>query len=354
MFREKINLILLAGVISLGSCTDIENTEKKDPLVDFQVSYEVSSFRLDISDSLFRARNLLLVDNILVVKDEDLIFSYKLVDVAQDRFLKRFGKIGQGPCEIDDFNTLNRSGDTGQILGIFQMQSGKFQEFIVSELVVSDENPECVPLTDRFDTGFRDVLRVAENTFVATSFGENPFVLLKGKEIVQSIGEYPFQDQFNELNPMTLALANQSKLYKNPTEPLILNSSYSSFNMEILELDLEGKLTIKKTMHFWPTEFVDSSSGPGFGVTLNRENRFGNISTSVSNRYIYVLYNDKPWEYQLPLKSNRVLVYDWEGKSVKILKLDREISQIAIHESDSYLIGYVDDGKANLFRFEVE
>ncbi len=50
----------------------------------------------------------------------------------------------------------------------------------------------------------------------------------------------------------------------------------------------------------------------------------------------------------------RVLVYDWEGNPVNMLELDQEINMLAVNEDDNYLIGYLDDGKANLFRFDLK
>lgn len=39
---------------------------------------------------------------------------------------------------------------------------------------------------------------------------------------------------------------------------------------------------------------------------------------------------------------------------VKILELDQAVSIIEVNENDKDLIGYVDDGKANLYRFELD
>jgi hypothetical protein len=44
--------------------------------------------------------------------------------------------------------------------------------------------------------------------------------------------------------------------------------------------------------------------------------------------------------------SKTVLVYDWEGKPVKVLELDQELELIAISQDDKTLIGYVDEGQA--------
>lgn len=350
--RKKTNLILFVGLISLISCT--KRNKIHDPLIDFQDFNEVSSTKLVSSNSLFRVRELLLVDDILLAKDQELDYSYKLIDVTQDRFLKKFGKLGEGPCELGDFASISRSGKIGDKLGVFEFQSGKYQEFLINGLLDSVENPACIPFNGRFDSGIRNISKIRNSVFVGTSFGAKPYVLLKETKAIQSVGEYPFQDQFDKIDPMTLALANQVKLFKHPTKPYILSASYSSFNMDILELDQEEKLRIKKSLHFWPTEFEDNSNGSSFGATIKKDNRFGNISTSVSNNYIYVLFNDKPWEFQFPLKSNQVLVYDWDGNSVKIIELDREISMLAVHQDDDYLIGYLDDGNANLFRFELD
>jgi hypothetical protein len=338
------------GVFFLESCSP--SKDPKDPLLNFQKKVNLTSKRLITSDSLFQAGDILLFEDVLFVKDNELGYAFKVIDIKQDRLLKRFGKVGQGPCELDPSLITYKSGADGKLIGMFELETLEFHEYSVIEILESKDDPACIPILAKIDSEIRLAIKVGETLFVGATSGK-PYALLNGNQVVQSIGEFPFQDQFEGIHPFILELAYQNKLYKHPTKPLILGTSTFSFNMDILELNNEDNLILKKSLHFWPTEFEPSNDPNQFFAAIKAENRFGNVSTTVSENFIYVLYSDVPWEYQFPLKSKRVLVYDWDGNPVKILELDQELSMIAAHEKDEFLIGYVDDGKANLYQFEL-
>ncbi|SHO61621.1 BF3164 family lipoprotein [Algoriphagus zhangzhouensis] len=351
-FKVIYILLYLIGGFLLWSCSDALIVE--NPLIEFQVKNRLNSIRLHSSDSLFRAGEILLFDKFLFVKDEELEYLFKIIDVDQDRFLKRFGKIGQGPCEMNPFLSIFKSGKNGDMLGVYEMEMREFQEYPIGQILESKDDPDCIPFQGKFDGFIRTAIKLEGDYFLGAGMIEKPFMLIsKGKEI-QSVGTFPFQEKFEGIAPSTLDMAYQSNFYKHPSKSLVLASSTFSFNMDFLELNEEGQLIINKSLHYWPTEFEDSSGPNMISATIKKENRFGNVFTTVSEDYIYVLYSDEPWEYHYPLKSKRVLVYDWGGNPVKILELDREVSIIAVNEKDRDLIGYVDDGKANLYRFELD
>ncbi|MFT4858541.1 MAG: hypothetical protein ACI8SN_000457 [Algoriphagus sp.] len=349
--KMHIFSLFLIGAFFLGSCA--VSTDPKDPLLDFQDEVNLTSKRLKTSDSLYRAGGILVFDDVLFVYDNEMDYLYKIIAIDQDQLLKRFGKVGQGPCELDPSLITYKSGADGKLIGMFEMGSREFQEYSVKEILESKDDPACIPFQGKIDSEISLAIKVREDIFLGVTNGK-PYALLTGNQVVQTIGEFPFQEQFEGIHPFILELAYQNKLHKHPTKSLFLGTSTFSFNMDILELNNEDNLVLKKSLHFWPTEFEPSNDPNQFFAAIKAENRFGNVSTSVSENYIYVLYSDEPWEYQFPLKSKRVLVYDWEGNPIRILQLDTELSMIAVHEKDEFLIGYVDDGRANLYQFKLD
>jgi hypothetical protein len=123
--------------------------------------------------------------------------------------------------------------------------------------------------------------------------------------------------------------------------------------MDVLQLNKNGELELSASRHYWPTLFDPSENSSRISSTILPDAVFGNISTAVSADKIYVLYSDLPWNNEQFQTSKRILVYDWDLNAIEILELDQEVSRIAVHEEDNYLVGYVDDGKANLFRFDL-
>ncbi|UZD21090.1 TolB-like 6-bladed beta-propeller domain-containing protein [Algoriphagus halophytocola] len=343
---------VFSGLLFLYSCNS--EIERIDPIQEFKNTEPVSSYRLQASDSLFKVVDLLSIGDVLIAYDDEMDYLYKIFDVEQDKFLKKFGKFGQGPCELSGFSFMVRTGEKGEKLGLFERQTREFQEFYLEQVLEYDEDPECIPFEGKFDFEIRSVVKVGENKFVGATLGDKPYTLLEGGKMKGSIGEYPYSSDFKGVNPMVLALAYQFRLIKHPSKPIILSTSTFSYNMDILEAKDGNNLVINRSLHFWPPEFRSMETASETAAPIGKENRFGNIRTSVSENFIYVLYSDEPWEYQFPLKSDRVLVYDWDGNPVKILELDQEVSIIAVPDNDQYLIGYLDDGKANLYRFELD
>lgn len=343
---------ILILVILYGSCNPKETI--KDPILDFTNTVNLKSKPLQSSDSLFKAETMMLIHDYLMVHDIEIGYVYKIIDVNRDKFLKRFGKIGEGPNELTLPVYINRVGDEGNRVGINEAFKQTFHEYSIDSIITSINDPKRILTTEKFDYDHVRVVNIDSNLFVGYGFNEKPYTLISGIKTIENTGSFPFRDQLNKFSPQTLVLAYQPRLFKNPKKPLVLSSATFSFNLDFLKVAENGKLGIYKSLHFWPTDFEDESSGNGASAAIKKENRFGNLSTTVSGEYIYVLYSDKPWEYEFPQKSNRILVYDWEGNPIRILNLDQEVNYIAAHEDDKYLIGYLDDGKANLFRFDLE
>jgi hypothetical protein len=343
---------LLTLVILFGSCTPEETI--KDPILDFTNTVNLKSKPLQSSDSLFKAETMMLIHDYLMVHDIEIGYVYKIFDVNKDRFLKRFGKIGEGPNELTLPVYINRVGKEGNRVGINEAFKQTFHEYSIDSIITYIDDSDRLLTTDKFDYDHVRVVNIDSNLFVGYGFYENPYTLISGNKIIENAGSFPFREQLKKFSPPTLVMAYQPRLFKNPKKPLVLSSATFSFNLDLLKVGENGKLEIYKSLHFWPTDFEDESSGNGASAAIKKENRFGNLSTTVSEKYIYVLYSDKSWEYEFPQKSNRILVYDWEGNSIRIINLDKEVNYIAAHEEDQYLIGYLDDGKANLFKFDFE
>jgi hypothetical protein len=86
---------------------------------------------------------------------------------------------------------------------------------------------------------------------------------------------------------------------------------------------------------------------------MESDNKYGCLSTSVSDNFIYILFSGKTMK-ENALYSNTVLVYDWEGNPIKVLELDQQLNLISVSQNDEYLVGSVDDGQANLYKYKLK
>jgi hypothetical protein len=95
-----------------------------------------------------------------------------------------------------------------------------------------------------------------------------------------------------------------------------------------------------------------SQDQPVFSV----DSKFGIVSIAVTNKYIYMLYNenkikDFPDKKDDILLCNKILVYDWNGTPQKILKTNKLIKSISCNEKyrKIFCIGYDDDANGKIF-----
>lgn len=351
MGKQVVFQILVVFTLSLGC---VPKKEKSDPILEFSKKINLKSKRLFSSESLFRAETMMMIQDYLIVHDVGINYIYKIIDIGNDKYLKEFGKLGEAPNELDLPVFLNRVGIEGDRIGINEASKQTFHEYSIDDILNSIEEPRVLLSTRNFDYGHIRIAKIHSDLFVGFGFYENPYTLNAGNKKIENIGKFPFQSQLNNFSFPTLVMAYQPRLFKNPKKPLMVSSTTFSFNLDFLKINDKKQLEIYEKLHFWPPDFKDESEGNAASAAIKKENRFGNISTTVSGEFIYVLYQDKPWEYVFPQKSNLILVYDWEGNAVKILNLDIELNYIAVHEDDQYLIGYVDDGKANLYKFDLK
>lgn len=47
------------------------------------------------------------------------------------------------------------------------------------------------------------------------------------------------------------------------------------------------------------------------------------------------------------------MVYDWNGKPMKVISLDKPISKIAVDIEDDFLVGFVDSADPQLLKFSL-
>ncbi|GMQ25969.1 TolB-like 6-bladed beta-propeller domain-containing protein [Algoriphagus sp. oki45] len=351
---SKMRYLQIAVLFSFFSCAVNTENSQFDPLKDFERQELLRSKRMVASDSIFKTNDLLMTGKYLIVHDPDLQYIFKIIDVSKDEFLFSFGRRGEGPCELGPLSFINRFGPEGQFLGIYNGSSRTYLEFLFQDIIDLNGDLDCIETKFNLEKYHLSIAKIRSKLAIGYALDDQPYSLITDGKSVNKLGSFPFQDEFPKVPREVLAMAYQNRLIKHPTESKLISTSRFSFNMDFLSWDNSGNLEIYKSLHFWPTEFLYEETAGEFAAPITSENRFGNLSTTVSKRFIYVLYNDEPWNYQFPQKSKKILVYDWAGSSIKIYELDQELSHIAVHENDEYLIGYYDDGKANLYKFDLE
>src|SRR5690554_796492 len=112
---------IILSLTVLISCKSGKNIED-NPLGLFPDEIALQSIRLNTSNDIFRALQLLQINEFLVVSDPNDFFHFSVIDIENDQFKFKFGKIGDGPCEINFRATVERIKNSGNLLGVFNKE----------------------------------------------------------------------------------------------------------------------------------------------------------------------------------------------------------------------------------------
>lgn len=334
---------------TLLSC-NIEEKKSQNPLSEFKDIQNKKAELVNIGDKINRAFELAIFDGLLIVSDPDQDFHFKVFDLENEELVDKFGLVGDGPCELKFPASLqNAVGDDSRIgvndrnrFAFIEIPYGRGNEYF---------SETCIKIGDKFDFNYQKILKIGENHILGIGLFDSRYAIseISSKKVVEKFGNYPHESELKNHSHNVLAMAYQGDIQINPSQPWVVTTTRNSFNFDIIKFDENAQQIGLKEFHYWYPEF-DGEENSGFiQAKTKTSNRKGCLSVSVSNDFIYILYSGKSKKNGGDF-GNQVLVYDWEGKPRQIISLDRDVELIAVDRNDKFLIGYLDDGKANIFR----
>ncbi|MCL6260688.1 TolB-like 6-bladed beta-propeller domain-containing protein [Aquiflexum sp. TKW24L] len=345
----KPKLLLLLMPIIIGGCSG----EKRSQFNDSQKFEKREIELLPFSDEVTRAFDLLILENHLIVTDPDQEFHFKVFDIESQKLIGKFGKIGEGPCEIQFPSSVQRIVGEKQKIGINNRKSFSYLEFHLDKTngILKDS---CFPVNGKFDFNYQKFVRINQNKIVGTGLFQSRFAIseIEDNRIINLMGRYPFEEKLKEYPHEALAMAFQGDLLVHLSKPWVVSTSRNSFNFDIVKFGEDGVINQITEKHFWPPSF-EGEAGGFVQARMKEDNKYGCLSTTVSGNFIYVLFSGKT-QAKRGTESNEILVFDWEGNLQKTIEINSPLTLIAASENDEYLIGYLDDGKTNIFKIDLK
>jgi hypothetical protein len=340
----KRNLLLAIQVLLFSNCKERISSSEMGSIPEVEI---VNSTRLTVSDSIGVSSDLLFIDDLLFISDFQGSKFFKVIDVKSDRVINSFGAIGDGPCEIKRYSNIQIVNDS--TIGVFVRPDFRYVEFNFENI----DSIFCINETSNFDFGLQKLVKVGKNKFLGAGLYEGRFILTNNLNygIDSVFMDYPFH---NDL-PITYeekAMLFQGNFTYNPSKGFIAFATRSTKSLDILSINKNEIKSIARISGDELPIFSSENSGNSVGASLSKDNIWGYLSITSSNSHIYVLYSGRK-TFQDYNKSNIVLVIDWNGNLIRKISLDREVSEIAVNQNESILVGYVDDGNSNLILFNL-
>lgn len=131
--------------------------------------------------------------------------------------------------------------------------------------------------------------------------------------------------------------ANESFLFLKPDETKVVTAARYSDRVEIFNLATKESKLLNERIK---PEFMPILIGKEYGIQRTEKTVFTFTTGAVTNKYIYLLFSGKKEEEEYPTYSKEIYVYDWSGKSIKKLVLNKYISGFAVTEDDSEIYAF--------------
>lgn len=359
---KKINLSIIAICFLIVTLGCSKNKKNPDEFFGFSEFQKVTGNKFAVDENINKAFELLIVGELLVVSIPNDQYQFTILDLNEEKKVGEFGKFGDGPCDLSfptGLHLMQLIGKGDPIVGVNNRDKFTYQEFNLSAVIAGNNRSDtCINTTSTFNPNYHKLIKVQDSLFVGTGSFEKRFAVSRTGETepMEIYGEYPFSQDLAAFNHHILSIAYQGDILMRPSGGKFVSTSRSSFNFDIVRIGNNGSLELENATRFWPPSFGGNSgsfiSTGYFHSSMESDNKYGCLSTSVSDNFIYILYSGKTMK-ENAMYSNTVLVYDWDGNPIKVLELDQQLNLISVSQNDDYLIGSVDDGEANLYKFNL-
>ncbi|UZD20939.1 TolB-like 6-bladed beta-propeller domain-containing protein [Algoriphagus halophytocola] len=314
---------------------------------EFPISKSISGVRNPISDQINRSFEIITAEDKLIVSDKKDEYLFTVFDLTTNELTTHFGQIGQGPCEFEFPTSLQliHSTDGTIELALFNRSRWRFQTLDFSTF-------DCISTPSKpLDFNFQKVVWVRDSLFFGIGIFPNKYAIINQNESKATVLDipYPFNDENLNLSP-NIAMNQQGDIFLKPDRSKILVTSNFSPFFDIIDAH---DFKVIKRMEGWAPSVLDNENSNIISTSLKRDNKFGFISSSVTDEKIYLLYSGKNFDNN-PYSSNKLHIYDWDGNRIEEIQLNIEVEQIAVSQDGKKIYTYHDDGEANIFQFDLE
>lgn len=183
------------------------------------------------------------------------------------------------------------------------------------------------------------IFPIGESRFIASGvFDDCRFLILDNNgNVLSKCGDYPNYQSGEEIIPNTAkAMFHQAQFGYN-----VDRSRLACASSNVLEFwdYAQDTLTLNRRLLLEPYHYTFDLGPDGvFAENDNPEAELGVRGISVSDDYVYVLYNPNTYkmhEEQAETQNSEIWVFDWEGMPVRKILMDARIECFCIDESDS-------------------
>lgn len=338
------NILWIMCALLCMQCTNNKN-EKGDGTIGYHFD---SQEQLVFSEVAYPE---LLGSTMQIVKKDSLLFInefhgdslVRIFNLNNNRIQKYLVSVGNGPDELISPLELQVVGNDLWILSrpLHSLNHISFSNMegaaaLSQDGLVKPEADCFIPLG-------------GENIVLSGFFNKRYGLMnLQDKNQIEEFGDYPdFWINEEDIPVAAKAMFHQCRFAINTKKQLFASCSY--FVLDIYKYDAEGKrvpeLKVRKQLGKYE---YDYESGGRVTTTLRPDADPASVEVISGDEHIYVIVQDEENR-----KNRNIMVLDWDGKPVKLLKSGKRITCLAVDEAEG--IGYcvIQDPEDKLVSFKL-
>lgn len=329
---------LFAGL--LCTCCKGRSSEKSVKLLenDCMISKVLSSNDIGLVEGLYAANGDSIGCNIVLLDFHDEK-SYSFFNTENENKITRFGKIGHGAKEIP-------IGCTGY------MTDSSFVAFsdelhCITEYNLKNINYEHTQVYkyNLEDTQFTQIIPLDSLSYIGmgTYKDEYQYVLFDKKNNVRDYAFHLYNYNNPEFNSFHKFLSNQGRLTRHPTEHKFAAVVYNSRNIDFFEVINDSISCIKSSRELSPNYECITCNGCN-RVVPAKDAIVGFIDVCANQDYVFALYSESEFA-DGDDKSERILVYRWDGVLCADLTLPDKANYIAATDDMLFIVSETSDNR---------
>jgi len=311
----------------------------------------------NLTCKIFSSSNLVITNSSLIacnskyvlIADNKTEFVFHLLR-KDGSYIGSYGKKGLGGNEFILISSLERyRGDTFLAYDInkrkaFELSVSQEKESLHWRELFADDSifhVNILPIRDRFVTsGFYQDYRL--------------YVLNKRGEIEHGFFEQPYRNEKERnYSPVSRSQVYQGIMSTDFSGRHIVRALLNANIISFYDVEKDGTLNcIKENIESYPA-YDYNENGDYEGISANSKICY--LSVCSNDKYVYALYSGKTFRKSIndSSQSKVIYVYDWKGRIVKIINVDKSLSKICMGANGNEIIAISDDPEPCLVRISI-
>lgn len=296
-----------------------------------------------------------IINNYLLLIDTKADKVIKIFDLKSYKFLKSFGRRGQGPSEFIGASDIIPDPKDKNIFWIFDITARKLKKYNINKVLTNKFEPEKIIKIIKGNGPPLHLTITQDDKIIgvgAFSKGRISIYNMNG-DFIRSVGKIPVILKNGRFGPQHSHGFIGRFILKNKSKEIFIATRYGAivehYNIE------NGKLI--STFHgpdsFFP-EYKIVPAGESYTMTYTKKTRFGYLDICYNKKLdrLFLLYSGKYQhnkENNRPNFSNIIYILDNKGTIIEQIVLDKKVLEISIFDDSSALFGRTEN---EILKFE--